>query len=152
MPPKGKWQVMSQSNLHPQQCGADWYSDWSEFESPPQPPQLPDWACEPKWVIEFQDFIKGPLGYFAWKLATETDPTPQTPVANVLLGLQQMVQGLRDAWGKTTTTFYTCKAGSFLTIYWGGKLGIVREYAENECFQAQVGWTVDCGWSSRGVV
>jgi len=94
---------MSQLNLHWRQCGADWYPDWSEFESPPQPPQLPDWACEPKWVFEFQDFIKGPLGYYAWKLATETDPTPQTPVANVLLGLQQMVQGLRDAWGLAGT-------------------------------------------------
>jgi len=94
---------MSQSNLHWRQCGADWYPDGSEFESPPQPLQLPDWACEPKWVFEFQDFIKGPLGYYAWKLATETDPTPHTPVANVLLGLQQMVQGLRDAWGLAGT-------------------------------------------------
>jgi len=100
MPPK---EAMSQSNLHWRQCGADWYPDWPEFESPPQPPQLPDWACEPKWVFEFQDFIKGPLGYYAWKLATETDPTPQTPVANVLLGLRQMVQGLRDAWGLAGT-------------------------------------------------
>jgi len=100
MPPK---EAMSQSNLHWRQCGADWYPDGSEFESPPQPLQLPDWACEPKWVFEFQDFIKGPLGYYAWKLATETDPTPHTPVANVLLGLQQMVQGLRDAWGLAGT-------------------------------------------------
>ncbi|RPB22649.1 hypothetical protein L211DRAFT_850406 [Terfezia boudieri ATCC MYA-4762] len=100
MPRRGKGRLTSQypDLRYSYTTGYEWAAQYRQ-ESPPPPPQFPAWACAFEWRNEFLDFVKGPVNHYAWKLATETEPMPETPVAKVLLGLHQMVQGLRDAWG-----------------------------------------------------